>query len=197
MSKRKIALILNVIILLLEVLAFGYTILNSHKIQIEYYTNDSNLITLFSSLLFIILYRKKIELVKDLRFLSTILLTITFLVVIFILCPMYNFNYKLLMFTNTFLVFHTICPILSFISYVFFEEGSKNKYLGLIFTIAYTIVLIMLNILDLVVGPYPFLEVKKQSLLMISIWGIIILGGSYLIGLLIYKLNKQKGKKRS
>lgn len=197
MSKRKIALILNVIILLLEVLAFGYTILNSHKIQIEYYTNDSNLITLFSSLLFIILYRKKIELVKDLRFLSTILLTITFLVVIFILCPMYNFNYKLLMFTNTFLVFHTICPILSFISYVFFEEGSKNKYLGLIFTIAYAIVLIMLNILDLVVGPYPFLEVKKQSLLMISIWGIIILGGSYLIGLLIYKLNKQKGKKRS
>lgn len=197
MSKRKIALILNVIIFLLEVLAFGYTILNSHKIQIEYYTNDSNLITLFSSLLFIILYRKKIELVKDLRFLSTILLTITFLVVIFILCPMYNFNYKLLMFTNTFLVFHTICPILSFISYVFFEEGSKNKYLGLIFTIAYTIVLIMLNILDLVVGPYPFLEVKKQSLLMISIWGIIILGGSYLIGLLIYKLNKQKGKKRS
>lgn len=197
MSKRKIALILNAIIFLLEVLAFGYTILNSHKIQIEYYTNDSNLITLFSSLLFIILYRKKIELVKDLRFLSTILLTITFLVVIFILCPMYNFNYKLLMFTNTFLVFHTICPILSFISYVFFEEGSKNKYLGLIFTIAYTIVLIMLNILDLVVGPYPFLEVKKQSLLMISIWGIIILGGSYLIGLLIYKLNKQKGKKRS
>ena len=121
MSKRKIALILNVIIFLLEVLAFGYTILNSHKIQIEYYTNDSNLITLFSSLLFIILYRKKIELVKDLRFLSTILLTITFLVVIFILCPMYNFNYKLLMFTNTFLVFHTICPILSFISYVYIK----------------------------------------------------------------------------
>ena len=195
MSKRKIALILNVIILLLEVLAFGYTILNSHKIQIEYYTNDSNLITLFSSLLFIVLYRKKMEIIKDLRFLSTILLTVTFLVVIFILCPMYNFNYKLLMFTNTFLVFHTICPILSFISYVFYEEGSKNKYLGLIFTIIYSVILIVLNLLDLIVGPYPFLEVKKQSILMVSTWGLIILGGSYLIGILIYKLNKQKGAK--
>ena len=195
MSKRKIALILNVIIFLLEVLAFGYTILNSHKIQIEYYTNDSNLIALFSSLLFIILYRKKIELVKDLRFLSTILLTITFLVVIFILCPMYNFNYKLLMFTNTFLVFHTLCPILSFISYVFFEEGSKKKYLGLIFTIIYSIILVTLNILNILDGPYPFLRVKAESKIMILLCGIIILSGSYLLGLLLYKLNKRKGAK--
>ena len=195
MSKRKIALILNIIIVVLEVLAFGYTILNSHKIQVEYYTNDSNIIALVSSLLFIILYRKKKEFVKDLRFLSTIILTITFLVVIFILSPMYNFNYKLLMFTDTFLVFHTICPILSFISYVFFEEGSKHKYLGLIFTIVYALILITLNILDLVVGPYPFLEVKKQSLLMVGTCGILILIGSYLVGLTIYKLNKQKGAK--
>ena len=99
------------------------------------------------------------------------------------------------MFTNTFLVFHTICPILSFISYVFYEEGSKNKYLGLIFTIIYSVILIVLNLLDLIVGPYPFLEVKKQSILMVSTWGLIILGGSYLIGVLIYKLNKQKGAK--
>ena len=48
-------------------------LLNSHKIQVEYYTNDSNIIALVSSLLFIILYRKKKEFVKDLRFLSTII----------------------------------------------------------------------------------------------------------------------------
>lgn len=195
MSKRKIAFIINLIIIVLELIAFGYTIFNEHKIQIEYYTIESNLITLVSSLLFVILIRKKKEFVKDLRFLSTILLTVTFLVVIFVLCPMYNFNYKLLMFTDTFLVFHTICPILTIISYIFFEEGSKKKYLGLVYTALYAVVLITLNILDVVVGPYPFLEVKKQSLLMVSGWGIAILSGSYLIGLLIYKLNKRKGAK--
>ena len=195
MSKRKIAFIINLIIIVLELIAFGYTICNEHKMQIEYYTIESNLITLVSSLLFVILIRKKKEFVKDLRFLSTILLTVTFLVVIFVLCPMYNFNYKLLMFTDTFLVFHTICPILTIISYIFFEEGSKKKYLGLVYTALYAVVLITLNILDVVVGPYPFLEVKKQSLLMVSGWGIAILSGSYLIGLLIYKLNKRKGAK--
>ena len=195
MSKRKIAFIINLIIIVLELIAFGYTIFNEHKMQIEYYTIESNFITLVSSLLFVILIRKKKEFVKDLRFLSTILLTVTFLVVIFVLCPMYNFNYKLLMFTDTFLVFHTICPILTIISYIFFEEGSKKKYLGLVYTALYAVVLITLNILDVVVGPYPFLEVKKQSLLMVSGWGIAILSGSYLIGLLIYKLNKRKGAK--
>ena len=195
MKKRKIALILNIIILLLELIGFGYTIFNEHKIQIEYYTIDSNLITLFSSLLFIILYRSKKEFIKDLRFLSTILLTVTFLVVIFILCPTYNFNYKLLMLTNTFLIFHTLCPILSIISYIFYEEGSKKVYIGLLFTIIYAAILIPLNLLNKIVGPYPFLEVQKQGIIMTIIWGIIIIGGSYLIGFILYKLNKQKGAK--
>lgn len=192
MSKRKISLILNIIIVLLEIIGFSYTLINSHKIAIEYYTNDSNIIALISSLLFIILYRKKKEFVKDLRLLSTILLSITFLVVVFVLSPMYNFNYRLLMFSNVFLIFHTLCPIISFISYVFFEEGSKKKYLGLIFTLIYALVLIPLNLLNLVIGPYPFLEVNKQRLLISLLWGTIILSGSYLIGLLLYKLNKRK-----
>ena len=127
MKKKKIALILNIIIVLLELLGFGYTLSNEHHIAIEYYTNDSNIITLIGSLLFIVFYKRKKEFVKDIRFLSTILLTVTFLVVVFILCPMYNFNYKLLMFTNSFFIYHTLCPIISFISYIFFEEGSKKK----------------------------------------------------------------------
>ena len=195
MSKRKIALILNIIIVILELIGFSYTIFKEHYIAIEYYTNDSNLIALISSILFIVLYRKKKEFVKDLRLLSTTLLSLTFLVVVFILFPMYNFNYKLLMFTNTFLILHTLCPIISLISYVFFEEGSKKKNIGVIFTMIYATILIILNILSIVKGPYPFLEVKNQSPIMTVIWGLVIIGGSYLIGLILYKLNKQKGAK--
>lgn len=192
MKKRKIALILNIIIFILELIAFGYTIFKEHTIAVEYYTNDSNLLALISSLLFIVFYRKKKEFVKDLRFLSTILLTVTFLTVIFVLCPMYDFNYKLFMFTGTFLVYHTICPILSIVSYIFFEEGSKKIYLGILFTIIYSIILTILNIVDIIVGPYPFLMVKEQSIIMSIIWTVLIVGGSYLLGFIIYKLNKKQ-----
>ena len=195
MKKRKIALILNIIVLILELIGFGYTIFKEHDLLIEYYTIDSNLVALISSILFILFYRNKKELVKDIRFLSTILLTVTFLVVIFILTPMYNFNYKYFMFTDTFLIFHTLVPIISFVSYVFFEEGSKKKYIGILFTCLYAIVLITLNLLNMVDGPYPFLRIRKQSLFTSILWGVIIIGGSYLIAYVIYKLNKKKGAK--
>ena len=50
------------------------------------------------------------------------------------------------MFTDTFLVFHTLCPILTIISYVILEDRSNKNYLSLIFTIIYGIILILLNI---------------------------------------------------
>ena len=59
MKKKKIALILNLIIVLLELLGFGYTLYKQHYIALEYYTNDSNLITLIGSLLFIVFYKRK------------------------------------------------------------------------------------------------------------------------------------------
>ena len=44
-------------------------------------------------------------------------------------------------------------------------------------------------------GPYPFLRIRKQSLFTSILWGVIIIGGSYLIAYVIYKLNKKKGAK--
>jgi hypothetical protein len=93
------------------------------------------------------------------------------------------------------LVYHTLVPIISFISYVFFEEGSKKKYIGLLFTIIYGTILIILNLLNLIVGPYPFLEIKTKSLMMCITWEIIILIVSYLLGFIIYKFNKKANKR--
>lgn len=197
MSKKKLALIVNIIILALELIAFGKSLFTEHSIAVEYYTNDSNIIALISSLLFIIFYSKEKEFVKDIRFVSTSCLTVTFLVVIFVLCPMYNFNYKLLMFTDNFLIFHTIVPILSIFSYIALEDRSSKNYLCLVFTIIYSIVLVTLNILNLVKGPYPFLMVTTQNPLMTLLWGVIIIGGSYVIGICLNTLNKKIKGKRS
>lgn len=197
MSKKKLALIINIFILVLELFAFGKNIFIEHSIAIEYYTNDSNIIALISSLLFIIFYKKEKEIIKDIRFIATSCLTVTFLVVIFILCPMYNFNYKLLMFTDNFFIFHTLVPILSIFSYITLEDRSNKNYLCLVFTIIYSIILVTLNILNIVDGPYPFLKVTNQSIFTTLLWGIIIIGGSYIIGILLNFLNKKLKNKRS
>ena len=196
MSKKKIALIINILIIILELIGLGKSIFISRDFSFAYYTNDSNIIALISSILFLVFYKKDKELVKDIRFVATSCLTLTFLVVIFILCPMYQFNYKLFMFTDTFLIFHTLVPILSIISYVAFEERSSKKYLCLGFTAIYGAILILLNILTLIEGPYPFLMVSTQGPLGILFWGVIIIGGSYLVGILLNFLNKKiKGAK--
>ncbi len=188
MSKKKIALVINILIVILELIGLGMIIKTP---QLEYYTIESNILTLIGSILFIIFYKKNNKLVHDLRFVATSCLTVTFLVVIFVLAPMYNFNYKLLMFTDYFLIFHTICPILSIISYIAFEERSNKDYLCIAFTAIYSIVLVILNVLDKVKGPYPFLMIKDQSILETLLWGSLILGGSYLIGLGLNLLNKK------
>ena len=195
MKKEKKALIFNILIIIFEIIGLIYTVHESHSLMIEYYTIDSNIITLCSSILFIIFYKNKKEFVKDIRYLATILLTVTLLVVVFILCPMQDFNYKLLMFTDPYFIFHTLCPILTIISYIFFEEGSKKRTIGLAFTIIYAIVLITLNIVGVVSGPYPFLKVKEQAVYTTMFWGCLILAGSYLIGQLLYQLNKKGAKK--
>ena len=191
MSKKKLALIINIIIIIVELLAFGKNLLVDHNIAIEYYTNDSNILALISSILFIIFYNKNKEFVKDIRFIATSCLTVTLLVVIFILSPMYEFNYKLLMFTDNFFILHTLAPILSIISYVALEDRSNKNYLCLAFTTLYAIIMIVLNVLNIVDGPYPFLRVNTQDILVSLLWGVIIIGGSYLISLCLNLLNKK------
>ena len=188
---KKQALICNTLIFILEIIGFISYINRNRTMSMEYYTMDSNLLALITSLLYLMFYKKDKQLVRDLRFITSSCLTITFLVVIFILAPMLNFNYKLLMLDQEFIMFHTLCPIISILSYIFFEERSDKNYIGFLFTIFYAFVLIILNIVNIVNGPYPFLRVKEQTIIMSLIWGIIIIGGSYFIGLSLNFMNKK------
>ena len=190
MKNKKISIKLNILIILLEIIGFSLSLYKYHHIAIEYYTNQSNLLALFSSILFVLFYNKKNTIITDLRFITTSCLTITFLVVLFILTPMFNFNYKLLMFTDEFCIFHTITPLVSLYSYLFYEKRSKKNYLGFTYTLLYAFLFIQLNIFRIVDGPYPFLRIRNQSPLMSLLWFIIIVGGSYLISISINKIHK-------
>ena len=169
MKKRKISLFLNILIIIFEIIGLIITYKKNGRVGIEYYTEDSNIIALLTSSIFVLflLTNKKIpKFLKQLKYISTICLSVTLLVVIFILAPMYNFNYNFLLFKNELLYHHLLCPILSIITFIFFDEietyNLKENIFSLSFTIIYAIVLIILNIVKIVDGPYPFLQIYNH-----------------------------------
>ena len=199
--KKKMSLLLNVLIIIFEVIAL---IMNLHNngLLIEYYTVDSNMLALVSSLIYfvyLILDEKMPRWLEIFKYMTTICLSITFLVVIFILAPMYDFNYKYFLIDGAFVYQHLLCPIIAVITFLFFDTLHKfsiRDYIrGLYLTVIYAIVLVTLNIVGVVQGPYPFLRVKEQSITTSILWGLFLTFFDYMIavglGKLYFKFNKE------
>lgn len=196
MKKKDVSLILNILIIIFELIGFIVTIKVNSRISYEFFTEDSNILMLFSSLLFVIylLLNKKIpSWLKQFKYLSTVCLTLTFFVVLLILAPMYNFNYGYMLFHQSMLYQHLICPILSIVTFIFFDDlrdyNKRDNFIGISFTLVYAIVLIVLNLINVIEGPYPFLMVRNQSLLASLIWLITIPGLSYFFAYGLRRLN--------
>ena len=191
-SKRKVGYILNVVLILLELIGLGVCIVKYKKVDISYYTVDSNLLALITSCIYVVfsfLNKEIKKYVSILKYISTLSLSVTFIVVIFVLAPMYNFAYKYLLFNNELLYYHTLCPIIAIISFVFFEEheikGIRDNIRAMYFTICYATILVILNILKYVEGPYPFLLLYQNPIYVSIIWFVIILGGALFISKII------------
>ena len=201
MKNKRYSLILNILIIIFEIIGFLFTYVNNHSILIQFYTEDSNILALVTSCLFVyfLLSNKKLpKWLNTLKYISTTCVTITFLVVIFILAPMYNFNYLSLLFDGTMLYHHTICPLLCIITFLFFDKlnnyEKKDILYAFSFTIIYAVVLIALNLFEVVKGPYPFLMVKEQTIIESFIWIIVILGFAYMIAKCLFVLKSKRSK---
>jgi len=196
-KKKNITLYLNILIIILELIGLFITLKTAHKIEIKYYTECSNIMMLITSFLLTCYLLKKKTIPKWLNILthmSVLGLTVTFLVVLFILSPMYNFNYGLLLFRGSMLYFHTLCPIISIITYFFSSQihiAKKEIKYTMLFTIIYSIVILLLNIFRILEGPYPFLMVYKQPIYMSIIWILLLEGGAYLLSIVLYKIKKR------
>ena len=73
--------------------------------------------------------------------------------------------------------------------------NTKSAFTATIPTLIYAILLIILNIVGAVDGPYAFLRVMNQPLYMSFVWFIVIVGGAFFLALLLQKLNSI-GRKR-
>ena len=195
MKKRE--LILNIILVIMELIGILHSSIVLQRFALEYYTEDSNLFALIVTIiyLFFLFEKKKIpKMLSILRLASLIGLSVTFLVVLFVLVPMSNFNFGF-MFGGANFFLHLACPLLLFYLYVFIDKkiklNKKDIFMAIVPTLIYSAIIIALNIFKLIEGPYPFLMVYKQPVFMSIFWCVSIIGGAYLLAL---ALNKIKNK---
>ena len=163
-DRQQVILGLNFLIILSEFLGLVLRTYILGSIGFEYYTVLSNIASLLASA-FVVHYlikRKKIpHWVAVWRLIATTMLAITFLVVIFIL----PFNmgvplWKLLLPGQMFFL-HLACPVLAMCTMLFAEQyryESKDGNVISLPTLAYAIIIMILNGMDVVNGPYPFIR---------------------------------------
>ena len=182
--KKKMDLYLNVLIIILEIVGLVLSITTLKEQLFLYYTQDSNILLLISSLLYVIFYNKdEKKFVSLLKYGATLSVLVTFIVVILVLGPMNDLSYEWLLLYKANLYYHMICPILALIAFLFFDKihikGIKDNLWAMGFTIIYTIVLVILNLAKVVYGPYSFLHLYENPVYMSVIWFLVIDGGAF------------------
>ena len=170
------ARLLNLIIVILEVIAFAKAWKRTGiKKSMVYYTQLSNAITMISSLLLVILGQKYF--VEVLRFLSAGMLVMTFFVTLCVLVPMTG-NIKGLMFSGSGLFHHLIVPVLSVLSFLFAEDRVPMTWIWLpvVVTLIYGLIMLYMNASGKIDGPYPFFQVKRLGKRLTVLWmaGLLI-----------------------
>lgn len=184
-DKQWAALIFNAAVVLLEIVAVCLNLREGGVTVFRYYTVLSNVFAGLVSAVFVCFFltrRGQTPLfVARLRYYATCCLTITFLVVVFILAPMLE-GYTLwrLLTQGSMLYQHLLCPVLAIVSFTVFERDgrlTKRDILrSLCPTALYALVTVPLNIARVLYGPYPFLLVYEQPVWASVLWVFAIFG---------------------
>lgn len=168
--------ILNSIILILEIIMFAYIIPRYKWKLLKFYTMLSNIAAAIASAVWLV-FGSDCVVASSCRFVATSMLTLTCLVAILVLIPMGS-GVKGILWVDCGLVFHLIVPVLSFVSFEFYEKHPPMGYfiLPLIVTMIYGAFILLFVITDKITRPYPFLDVKKQSIPASVFWIVLMLG---------------------
>lgn len=186
-------IIINLLIVILEIIGFVLVFKELGITSLEYYTEDSNILLLISSIIILIYISKNKELplwFKSFRYIAIVSTTLTLIIVLTVLSWTTDFGLYYLLFHESMLYHHTLCPVLAILSFVFVERyDNLHTIHGLYFTAVYGIIMIILNALKIVEGPYPFLLVHNQPIIHSIIWTALIFAITYAIALILKKIN--------
>ena len=113
--------------------------------------------------------------------------TVTFLVVVLVLSWMYGDLWYILT-AGSMLYTHTLCPLIAlgtFIGFVPKEFKKVDAIKATSFTVIYGLIAIILNVMRVMKGPYPFLYVYEQPVWVTVFWIVTIISGAYVLSRLI------------
>ena len=133
MNSRNINLTMNLLIVILEIIGFILVFNEMGLTSLEYYTEDSNLLLLISSLMFSIFLLTNKELpswFKSLRYVAIVSTTLTLIIVLTVLSWTTDFGLYHLLFGGSMLYHHTLCPILAIISFIIEKYDNLNVIHG-------------------------------------------------------------------
>jgi len=167
----------------------------------RYYTQDSNLLLLIATVVWEVCVARRLRdgvaiprWVRGLKYMATCTVTVTFVVVLAVLAPMQVDSLPNLLFSGSMLWCHTICPILAIVSTLLFDTTPDldmvDTAIALIPTVVYGITSVLLNVLKIWHGPYPFLYVYEQPVWVSLLWVALLIGGAWFLGFLLYRLNR-------
>jgi len=196
-TRNKPLLIVNTIIVILEIIAFIHDCTVFGLSLFKWYTVDSNLLQLVVSALVVYYCLKNVSLpdsITLIHFISAVGLTVTFLIAAFVLAPEGGIRYYFI--ENVAPVNHLIGPALSVVSLLFLEKAKKQPLHIIIWpavvSLMYGVVCLVLNALNLLEGPYFFLEVRKQPVTTIVMWFAIIAVLCLFLSFVYYRIKWRK-----
>ncbi len=160
----------NIVIVVLEIVGLYLSYKSVGKSMIIYYTEISNFLALVASVGYLLSGGS----CNLLRYVSVCMLVMTFLISLFVLSPTAG-GLRSIMFTGERLYHHTIIPILSFLSYLFFERHCGIWYVPVILSMAYGFLMIYLNHIGKMEGPYDFFRIDKNGKKATLIWVIVLM----------------------
>lgn len=203
-SKHVLCIILNLMVAVFQTIAMSWTAPERGFGMFIYFTELSNFFAqiacICSAAALIRFFAFGLSVpgwVKTLKYVAACSLALTFWTVVFVLGPMSGGTlqaYAHLLFYKHMLFTHTINPIIVMLSFLLLDDFHNEKisvsFLGIIPTVLYAIVAIIMNALGKWDGPYPFLKVLDQPVWASLLWTIALLGLSYLLSFGLWKLKK-------
>ena len=216
----KISLAFNILIVIMTVVALtialsGFKFMKGYEARAEltglqvfgYFTVQSNVFMAIVSFAFAIkeiqILRGKIEIIPFkyyiLKMIAITAVGLTFFVV-FIIFSILLKNDMLLLVKNGNLFFHFIIPVTSILNYIFFEKTDilkfKHTFYGLLPTLLYEMYYtsnVLSNMKDGKVSPaHDWYYFTQNGLLIAISIPFIMLGITYVIALIIWRLNRKR-----
>ncbi len=196
---KKAVITVNAIIVILEIIALIHDCYAFSIGLFMWYTVDSNVLQLVVSALVLIYYLKGKDLpeyVTIMHFVSAVALTVTFIIAAFVLAPEGGIAYYFL--SDVAPINHFIGPLLSVISLIFLEHVEKLPIKTILWpalmTLIYGVICLILNVVNVLDGPYFFLKVHEQPVGTVLLWFGIIAVLCVGLAVLYYKLKWRSRK---